>query len=164
VAGAGTDQSPQHAASAPSPTVDVAAHQRAQAWLDAATLPPGAVRSETRPIGFNSYTGWPCGPVEELEGFWTIEGTTVAAAANWLMEHPTGDLMTTAPGPVSDDPSIDSASVGYIPEAGAQEGVVYTVAKMDGGVAVRAEVAALAESAVCPPLPDGATYGAPGQG
>jgi hypothetical protein len=42
--------------------------------------------------------------------------------------------------------------------------VVYTVAKMDGGVVVRAEVAALAESAVCPPLPDGATYGAPGQG
>ena len=140
------------------------AREQAQTWLDAATLPPGALRSETSIGGFSSYTGWPCGPVEELEAFWTVPGATVRDTANWLMEHPTADLVTTAVGPVSDDPAVDSAIVGFIPEAGAQEGIVYTIARTGDGVAVRAEVAALTESGVCPPLPDGGQYGAPGQG
>lgn len=38
------------------------------------------------------------------------------------------------------------------------------LAKTHDGVAVRAEIAAQTDSAVCPPLPDGGTYGAPGQG
>jgi hypothetical protein len=148
----------------PSSSEDAVALQRAQAWLDAATLPPGAVRSDRSSVGFTSYTGWPCRPVKELEAFWTISGASVAATANWLMEHPTADLITTAVGPVADDPAIGSAIVGYIPEQGAQEGVVYTIAKSRDGVAVRAEIAALTESAVCPELPDGGTWGAPGQG
>ncbi|WP_164743532.1 hypothetical protein [Microbacterium sulfonylureivorans] len=141
-----------------------AAREQAQAWLEAATLPPGAVRSERRIGGFYSYTGWPCGPVEEIEAFWTIPGATVRDTANWLMKHPTADLITTAVAPVPDDPAIDSAIVGYIPELDSQEGIVYTVGKTRDGVAVRAEVAAQTDSAFCPPLPDGATYGAPGQG
>jgi hypothetical protein len=148
----------------PSPTADAAALAQAQAWLDAAVLPPNAVRSEDSVGSFNSFTGWPCGPVEELEGFWTIADATVSDTANWLMEHPTADLTTTAFAPVPDDPAYDSATVGYVPEPDAQEGIVYTIAKFDGGVAVRAEIAAQTESAVCPELPDGATYGAPGQG
>jgi hypothetical protein len=102
--------------------------------------------------------------VEELEGFWTIPGATVADTANWLRENPTANLLSTAGGPVPDDGTIDSAIVGYIPERDSQEGIVYTVAKTGDGVAVRAEVAALTESASCPTLPDGGTYGAPGQG
>jgi hypothetical protein len=79
------------------------------------------------------------------------------------MEHPTADLMTTAVGPVADDAAIDSAIVGYIPEPGALEGIVYTIAKTGDGVAIRAEIAALTESAVCP-TPPGGMWGAPGQG
>lgn len=149
---------------APSETTDAAARERAQTWLDAATLPPGAVRSEVKIGDFTSFTGWPCGPVEELEAFWTIPDATVSDTANWLRENPTADLMTTAVGPYADDPAIGSAIVGYIPEPGAQEGIVYTIAGTSDGVAVRAEIAALTASAVCPPLPDGGMYGAPGQG
>ncbi|WES63950.1 hypothetical protein P0L94_15960 [Microbacter sp. GSS18] len=141
-----------------------AAREQAQAWLDAATLPPGSVRSDTAISGFYSYTGWPCGPVEELRAYWTIPGATVSETANWLIEHPTADLVTTAFAPVADDPAIDSTTVGYLPAPDSQEGIVYTILRRSDGVAVRAEIAAQTESAVCPPLPDGATYGAPGQG
>lgn len=104
------------------------------------------------------------GPVEKLEAFWTIPNATVRDTANWLIQHPTADLMTTAVGPVADNPVVDSAIVGYIPAPDSQEGIVYTIAKTHNGVAVRAEIAAQTESAVCPPLPDGGMYGAPGQG
>jgi hypothetical protein len=144
---------------------DDAALTQAQAWLDAANLPPSAVRTETPPSSFNSYTGWPCGPYEQLKGYWVIPNTTVVDAANWLIENPTADLMTTSIGPASEEwGPVDSAIVGYIPASEAQEGIVYTLAKADGGVAVRAEVAAQTDTATCPPLLDGGTYGAPGQG
>jgi len=141
-----------------------AAREQAQTWLDAATLPPGAVRSDMKIGGFNSYTGWPCGPIEELEAFWKIPDATVHDTANWLMENPTAGLITTAFGPASDNPAISSAMVGYIPEPDAQEGIVYTIAKTTDGVVVRAEIAALTESAVCPPPPGGGAWGAPGHG
>lgn len=154
-------ESPEPAASE---SVDAAARAQAEAWLDAATLPPGAIRSDVSVASFSSFTGWPCGPVEELEAFWTIPGATVPGTANWLRENPTADLMTTSVAPVPDDPAISSAIVGYIPAPDSQEGIVYTIERTADGVAVRAEVAAMTESAVCPPLPDGAMYGAPGQG
>ena len=94
-----------------------------------------------------------------------IPDTTVRDTANWLIENPTADLITTAIGPVTDDwGPVDSAIVGYIPAPDAQEGIVYTIAKTNDGVAVRAEIAAQTELATCPPLPDGGMYGAPGQG
>lgn len=141
-----------------------AAREQAQVWLDAANLPPGAMRADASVAHFTSYTGWPCGPVEQLEAFWTIPDTTVSDVANWLNENPTGDLLSTTGGQVPDDPAIDSTSVGYIPAVDSQEGIVYTVTKTDAGVAVRAEIAALTESAVCPEPPGGGTWGAPGQG
>ena len=143
---------------------DAAAREQAQAWLDAAALPPGAVRSEASIGGFDSYTAWPCGPYQELEAFWSIPGATIADTANWLREHPTADLITTAPRPVLDDPVVTSATVGYIPGPESQEGIVYTIEKSSDGVVVRAEVAAQTASATCPPIPDGGKYGAPGQG
>lgn len=170
---AGAVQAAPNSSSDPtqSPTFDepadseaAAARAQAQAWLDAATLPPGAVRSDRAISGFYSYTGWPCGPVEEISAYWTIPGATVSETANWLIEHPTADLVTTAFAPVADDPMIDSTTVGYLPAPASQEGIVYTILGRSDGVAVRAEIAAQTESAVCPPLPDGATYGAPGQG
>ncbi len=146
-------------------TKDAAALAQAQEWLDAANLPPGAVRTDTPPASFNSYQDWPCGPYEELEGYWVIAGTTVAEAANWMIQNPTADLMTTHVGLVPEDGvSFDGATVGYVPAADSQEGIVYTVARTGDGVAVKAEVAAQTDTATCPELPHGESYGAPGQG
>lgn len=149
----------------PSATADAGAEQQAQTWLDAAALPPGSVPVDDSPVTFNSYQGWPCQPVVERTAYWTVPDTTVAAATNWLKENPTADLVSTAvPGPMPEDPNVDGAIVGYIPADESQQGVVYTVSKMEGGVAVRAQVAALTDSAVCPSLGPGETLGKPGQG
>lgn len=161
-----TDVSAPTATPEPTPALDAeaaVARAKAQAWLDAANLPPGTAPTDLR-FGFMSYTGWPCGPVEELSGYWMIPDMTVVDATNWIREHPTADLITTSLGPPPDDMVIESTIVGYIPAPGAQEGIVYTLARSGNDVAVRAEVAALTASAVCPPLPDGGQYGAPGQG
>jgi hypothetical protein len=143
---------------------DAVARERAQAWLEAATLPAGAVPAAPDVATFSSDQGWPCEPVEEIEAFWVIPGATVSETANWLQENPTADLVSTAVAPVPDEPPVDSAIVGYVPVPDAQEGIVYTVQTTADGVAVRAEIAALAADADCPALPDGALRGAPGQG
>ncbi|WP_124291812.1 hypothetical protein [Microbacterium sp. ABRD28] len=163
-AGGAAERSEPSTGAAPPETGDPAAFAQAEEWLEAAALPPGAVRSDASAGEFLSFTGWPCTPVEELEGFWTIPDATVADTANWLLANPTADLTTTAVGPYPDDPALDNLTVGYIPADGAQEGVVYTVVRTPDGVAVRAEVAALTEAAACPELPDGGTLGPPGQG
>ncbi|MBA8816942.1 hypothetical protein FHX48_002036 [Microbacterium halimionae] len=143
---------------------DAEAQAQAQAWLDAATVPPDAVRSTETIGGFYSYQGWPCQPVVEQEAYWTISGMTVAETANWLAANPTADLVSTAVGTVDEEGDYDEATVGYIPADDSQQGVVYTVTKEENGVAIRAEVAALTESAVCPSLPPGSMMGKPGQG
>jgi hypothetical protein len=156
---------PTEAPNAEPQGVDDAAEQQAQAWLDAAVVPPGAVRVSDSPASFSSYQGWPCQPVAQLEGYWTLADSTVAGAANWLRENPTADLVSTAGGPPwPEDPNLDGVLIGYIPADDSQQGVVYTVAKMDAGVAIRAEVAALSASATCPSLAPGETWGKPGQG
>lgn len=162
----GAEPAPVATSESPAPSAgEAAALAQAQAWLDAASVPPGAVRLEKSPIRFNSGTTWPCGPYEELRGYWLVPNTTVAAAGNWLLDNPPADLITTHFWPLAEDgPGSDSAIIGYIPAEGAQEGVVYTLAKTDADVAIRAAVAAQTDTATCPPLPDGGTYGAPGQG
>lgn len=143
-----------------------AAAAQAQAWLDAAVLPPGAQRSSVNAGDHDAYTGWPCGPVERLEAFWIVPGGTVNQTAEWLRTHPTADLVTTASAPPEHLAAVevDTAMVGFVPEVGAQEGIVFSIAKRHDGVAIRAEVAALTATATCPDLPDGGTWGAPGQG
>lgn len=154
--------SPEPAAT---PEARSAAELQAQAWLDAAAVPPSAERVERSPVGFTSYQGWPCQPVAQLEGYWTVPDMTVAAASNWLMAHPTADLVSTAGGmPMAENADIDGATVGYIPADDSQQGIVFSVSKLDTGVVIRAEVAALEESATCPSLPPGTTMGKPGQG
>lgn len=169
VTGSGANEgvsAPVESSVPPAPvTGDVAALSQAQHWLEAANLPAGAVPTDTPPTSFNSYTGWPCGPYEELEAYWVIPDTTVVDAANWLIQNPTADLITTSFIPVTEEwGAVDSAIVGYIPAPESQEGIVYTLAKKQDDVAVRAEVAAQTDTATCPPLPDGGMYGAPGQG
>lgn len=147
-----------------SDSVNSAAQVQAQAWLDAAVLPPGATRSSYATGRFQSHTGWPCLPVVQLEAFWTVPGWTVGKTYNWLMAHPTADLVSTAGMTLPEDTIVGEANIGYIPADDSQQGIVYTIAKNDDGVGVRAEIAALTASAVCPSLPPGETMGKPGQG
>ncbi|MDR6199682.1 hypothetical protein QE374_001591 [Microbacterium sp. SORGH_AS428] len=162
----GADPAPIATSESPTPSAgEAAALAQAQAWLDATNLPAGAVTLEGTPPRFGSYTSWPCGPYAEAKGYWLVPATTVVDAGNWLLENPPAGLITTHFWPLAEDgPGSDSAIIGYIPTEGAQEGVVYTLTKVDADVAIRAEVAAQTDTATCPPLPDGGMYGAPGQG
>lgn len=137
---------------------------QAQSWLAAASLPPGAVVADF-PGSYNSYTGWPCGPYEQLEENWVVPDTTVIDAANWMIENPTPGLISTRSWPLTDHGTpMTSVSVGYVPIPEAQEGIVFTYGESGDDVTIRAEVAAQVEGATCPPLPDGSMYGAPGMG
>lgn len=140
---------------------DAAAREQAQAWLDTATLPSGAIRADASVATFSLDQGWPCGPVEELEAFWTIPGATVSETAHWLRENPTADLISTSLAPVSDDAAVSSTSVGYIPELDAQEGIVYTIMTTTDDVAVHAEIEARTESVVCPTPLGGGIWASP---
>lgn len=143
---------------------DPEAEAQAQAWLDATAVPPGAEPSSYAPANFSSFTGWVCQPVATLEAFWTVPGMTVTAATNWLITNPTADLVTTAGEPWPEDQDVDGSTVGFIPADGSYQGIVYTVARMDEGVAIRAEIAALSENAVCATPPGEGEWGLPGQG
>jgi hypothetical protein len=132
---------------------DEQARAQAQAWLDDISLPPGATTASSNVASFYSYTGWPCGPVSELEAFWLVPDATLSDTADWLDTNPAGGLIS-----VWGDHRPDN------PEMGAQEGIVYTLRTVPGGIAVRAEIAAQTADASCPELPDGAQYGAPGMG
>jgi hypothetical protein len=143
---------------------DEQAQAQAQAWLDDISLPPGTTTATPTVASFLSYTGWPCGPVSELEAFWLVPDATLSDTADWLDEHPAGGLVSVWGDHRPDGMNSDGMSLGYIPEPGAQEGIVYTLQIVPDGVAVRAEIAAQTADASCPELPDGAEYGAPGMG
>lgn len=154
------------ASGAPSATPsDPAAAARAQAWLDAVSLPHGSTPFEAGAAGAAGvFIAWPCTPVEHLEGTWTVPGATLSDVASWVLAHPPAGLITTTPGQTMDNPAIDGGSIGFIPEPGAQEGVVLNLSKSGPDVAVHAEVAALTDDATCKEPPDGGSWGAPGQG
>ena len=143
---------------------DEQARAQAQAWLDDISLPPGTTAAPSNVASFNSYTGWPCGPVSELEAFWLVPDATLSDTGDWLDENPAGGLLSVWGEHRPDNMNSDGMYLGYIPEQGAQEGIVYTLRTVPGGIAVRAEIAAQTADASCPELPDGAQYGAPGMG
>lgn len=149
-----------------SPAVDPAAFQRARAWLDAAVVPDDAVEVEADAVAsvFSSYQGWPCRPVAELTGYWRLPDADLVDTANWIATHPTPGL--TVPF-VPNYPAgvTGELNIGQLPTPDSQEGIVFSVAPgLDGDLAIRAQVAALAESATCPEMADGSRLGAPGQG
>jgi hypothetical protein len=148
----------------PSGSHDEQAQAQAQAWLDDISLPPGTTAATSTVASFLSYTGWPCGPVSELEAFWLVPDATLSDTADWLDEHPADGLVSVWGDQRPDGMNSEGMALGYIPEPGAQEGIVYTLLTVPDGVAVRAEIAAQTAEASCPELPDGAQYGAPGMG
>lgn len=156
------------AGATPTPTAvstgDPAARTQAQAWLDAVVVPEGATRVDDAPVTFMSYTGWPCSPTEQLKAYWTVPSAGVTDTVNWFGEHPPAGLVSTAFAPLPQDSASDSSAIGFTPDDRSQQGIVFTVEKDADGVAVRAEVAALTSTAVCPTPPDGGQWGLPGQG
>lgn len=145
-------------------SADEQARAQAQAWLDEVSLPPGTTTAASNVATFLSFTGWPCGPVSELEAFWLVPDATLSDTADWLDEHPPNGLVSVWGDHRPEGMNSDGMSLGYVPEIGAQEGIVYTLRIVPDGVAVRAEIAAQSADASCPELPDGAEYGAPGMG
>jgi hypothetical protein len=145
---------------------DPAARERVEGWLAAAALPPGAERISDAPEHglFHSWYGWPCTPVEELDAYWTIDGADVGTTVTWLSENPTPGMVVPVPIILPPGDEVSDVSIGQVPEPGVQEGIVYSVAKADGGVVVRAQMAALAANATCPSLPPGTEMGGVGQG
>lgn len=173
LAGCATTVAAQEGTSEPSasPTetsADADAVAKAVSWLEGAVLPPDAVRSETAPQTTppfaQSYYGWPCSPMEERTGYWTIDGADVVETANWLKEHPTADLIVPAPMPLPEGTPADTVTLGNAPERDSLEGITYTVSRTANGVAIRAEIGVFTDATVCPTLPPGQSFGGPGQG
>lgn len=150
------------------PAADAAGQARADAWLEAIQLPPGAVGEDQMPTGTTalagSYSAWWCEPMGLATGYWTIPDTTVAGAANWLMQHPVDGLVVPVVMPIEEDDLIDAATIGNVPSLDALEGIAITVARAGEGVVVRAEVGAFGETTDCPTPPPGVSFGGPGQG
>lgn len=145
---------------------DKAARQKADAWMTGLALPPGAVSTPSSPSSTLSiqHTEWWPTPMVVSTGYWTIAGVTVARTANWLSAHPTRDLVVPVQNVLSEDEDVDIATVGNVPFRDALEGIAYTVAKTSDGVAIRAEIGVIPESASRPTPERGLYFGGPGQG
>ncbi|MCH1883269.1 hypothetical protein [Agrococcus sp. ARC_14] len=163
-----TASEPNPVAPAAMPPADAAGQARADAWLQAVQLPPGAVREEGLPTGptalVGSHSAWWCEPMGLATGYWAIPDTTVAEAANWLMLHPVDGLLVPVAVPIEESALIDATTIGNVPDLDALEGIAITVARADEGVVVRAEVGAFGDTTVCPTPPPGVAFGGPGQG
>lgn len=147
---------------------DPAASARARTWIETAAIPPGAVQTERIPEGLGTATGWPCTPIALSFATWTISDMTVPETMNWLLQNPTDGLVSSL-GPAAQDhrysdESVTGGNLGFIPEEGAQEGLIYSIERTESGVTVRAEAAARTASSTCAEAPFGGTWGAPGQG
>ena len=142
------------------------AAQKAAGWLSKAALPPGAERAATSPSPLFDVqrTEWWYEPTVVKTAYWTIAGASVAATANWLGAHPTGDLLVPTHPAIPADEDVDLVSLGNVPLQGALEGIAYTIAKTADGVAVRAEIGVVPGSASLRASGDAGGLGSPGQG
>ncbi len=159
-----SQESPHSSASA-TPTADAGAVARAQTWLDSASVPEGAVRVEAGDVpAFHSHQAWPCTPVATLTGYWRIPDADAVDTANWMAANPTPGL-TIPFMPHYPAGNTGEMNVGELPTPDSQEGIVFSVMRIDdGSVVIRAQVAALAADATCADPGPGARWGAPGQG
>ena len=157
---------PASAESLASPGPDAGALARARGWLNAAVVPDGAIAVDADSVAseFSSYTGWPCGPIVELTGYWRLPDAGLVDTVNWIATHPTPGLTVPFVPNFPPDATGD-LNVGQLPTPRSQEGIVFTVTDAGEGVlAIRAQVAAFTETATCPDPPGGGMWGAPGQG
>jgi hypothetical protein len=102
--------------------------------------------------------------MELREAYWTIAGATVVDTATWMSEHPTADLIVTAPFGNPANRVVHNATVPNAPAQDSLEGIIYTIAEAKDGVAVRALIGVIPAAAVCPTPEPGTSVGGPGQG
>jgi len=149
----------------PATTPDAASIAQAGAWLDAVTLPEGAVRTDDSTRVYTSFAGWICSPIAGRHGEWLLPDAGVEDTIEWIRENPpAGLLSTTGGGSFGGGPPPTSATVAFTPEDLSQQGVLFRVDRRGTGVAVRADVVALGTTSVCPTPDPGTSFGLPGQG
>ncbi len=149
----------------PATTPDAASIAQAGAWLDAVTLPEGAVRTDDSTRVYTSFAGWICSPIAGRHGEWLLPDAGVEDTIEWIRENPpAGLLSTTGGGSFRGGPPPTSATVAFTPEDLSQQGVLFRVDRRGTGVAVRADVVALGTTSVCPTPDPGTSFGLPGQG
>ena len=96
----------------------------------------------------------------ERTAYWTVDGSTVAEAANWLAQNPTGGLMVTTSGRIAQDIDYGEVTVGNASAFDSLEGIAYTITRTAEGVAIRAEIGVIPAGSECPE----GNWGGPGQG
>ena len=94
--------------------------------------------------------------------FWLVPDATLSDTGDWLDENPAGGLLSVWGEHRPDNMNSDGMYLGYIPEQGAEEGIVYTLRTVPGGIAVRAEIAAQTADASAPNYPMEPSTGHPG--
>lgn len=158
--------SPSRESTDPALSADPEAAAKADRWLEDVRVPPNAVPlTASDPVPeFLSWYEWPCSHMEERTVSWSIDGMNVAEALNWLAENPTADLLTTSSPSYDPQESYDGGSVGNVPEYDALEGIDFTVVATPEGVALRADIGVFTTATECPELPEGQSWGGPGQG
>jgi hypothetical protein len=149
----------------PGTTPDAASIARAAEWLDAVTLPEGAMRTDDSTRVYTSFAGWICSPIAGRHGEWLLPNAGVEDTIEWIRENPPAGLIsTTRGGFFGDGPPPTSATVAFTPENLTQQGVLFRVDRRGTGVAIQAEVVALGATSVCPTPDPGTSFGLPGQG
>ena len=142
------------------------AQQRADGWLAATPVPPGAMAVDESPSETfaGQWQGWVCTPTMTVTGYWTVDGMLPGEAMNWMIANPTPGLVLTRTDPVAVDQTYDAVSLGATPEGENLEGIAFTYVNIPNGTAIRAEVGAIPTGAICPTPPGGGTWGRPGEG
>lgn len=130
------------AASVPTPLATDAADAAAKgrALLAKAVMPPGSVKSATRPAGVataaDPVTG-SCSPIVAVTGYWTLPSTSAVDTNTWLIDHaPVGMYVSYQDSSLGADPSIESVQYKF-PHS--QESLTYTMTIIGAGTGVRVD-------------------------
>ena len=147
----------------PGGTVDAASQRKADLWLAGAVVPPGAVRSDTRPVGVasGSTTGMWCRPMADAVGYWTLPSMSAADTLAWLRSHPSQGMEVAGGNEVA-HASNTPASGGSVvdePTPMSLEAVIFTVTGVGSGSGIRADAFAKADKSVCATPPPGTMLG-----
>lgn len=158
-----TQAAPKFPVADPTGKVDAASQHKADTWLAGAAVPPGAVRSDTRPAG--TPTGpapemW-CTPMAHAVGYWTLPSMSPDNTMTWLESHPSQGMVYAS---ASGNPRVgNETNVGgfvvYEPTHMSLEALIFTVTPIGSGSGIRADAFAKAPNSVCATPPPGVMLG-----
>jgi hypothetical protein len=147
------DSAPQFPVADSGGKVDAASQQKADSWLAGAVVPPGAVRSSTRPdvVATEPAPEMWCKPMAHAIGYWTLSSMSADDTMTWLESHPSQGMVYAS---ASGNPRVgDETNVGgfvvYEPTHMSLEALIFTVTPTGSGSGIRAEAFAKATNSVC---------------